>query len=149
MKTAHNIIISVFSNEGEDAEKINEALVRLVNLDLEKEKLKVEHEAAEGVQNNKIDIFRIKLEKDRHINSFFENLLSKLGQQQKDLIVKQIKTRIDDDCNFYIRLDKEKLFEGQYHITEKGNCYHIKTLVAAYPKKKEKAVEIVKRLILG
>lgn len=149
MKTAHNITISVFSNEGEDSEKIKEGLIKLAALDMEKEKIKIEQEKAEGVLGNRIDIFKINLEKERHVKSFLRNLFSKLSQQQKELLVKQTETRVDDECRFFLRLDKNKLLEGKYWITEKGDCYHIKILIAAYPAKKENAVEIVKKLILS
>jgi hypothetical protein len=149
MKTAHNVMITVFSNEGEDSEKIKEGLIKLAALNLEKEKIKIEQEKAEGVLGSRIDIFRINLEKERHVNSFLENLFFKLSQQQKELIIKQIETRVDDECRFFLRLDKDKLLEGQYWVTDKGNCFHIKISIAAYPAKKEKAVEIVRKLILG
>jgi RNA binding exosome subunit len=149
MKFAHNISISVFSNEGEDTEKIKEGLIKLAGLGLEKEKIKLEHEPAEGVKGNKIDIFRINLEKERHVNRFLGNLFSKLSQQQKELLIKQIETRVDDECRFFLRLDKDNVLEGKYRITDRGNCYHIKVLIAAYPAKKGNAVEIVRKLILS
>jgi RNA binding exosome subunit len=148
MKIAHSVLITVFSNEGEDSEKIKEGLIKLIGLDLEKEKIKLEHEAAEGAAGNKIEIFKIKLEKERHVNSFLKDIISKLNQQQKELLTKQVETRVDDECNFFLRIDKEKFFEGRYWITDRGNCYHIKTLIAAYPANKEKAVDIVKKHIL-
>ena len=53
MKRLNNVIISVF--EKEDLVNVKQALINLVGLDLEKEKLKIIESAAEGFEN-KINI---------------------------------------------------------------------------------------------
>jgi len=147
MKTIHNVIISVFAKEGEDLESIKKILLQLVGLDTERERIILEHSTAEGIESSKMDILRIRLEKERHVNNFFEDLISKFSEEQKELLTRQLDSRIDDGCYFFIRLDKTKLLNGEYQITDSGDCFHIKILVAAYPAKKERAIEIVKGLI--
>ena len=147
MKIAHNVTIKVFAKEGEDAEKIKKGLSKMIPLDFDKEKIKIDETTAEGFENKKINIFEIKLEKERHITKFFENLLEKISERQKDMLLKQIDSRIDEECNFFIRLDKEKIFDNGYLITDSGDCYHIKTAVAAYPSKKEAAKKVIEQMI--
>ena len=61
------------------------------------------------------------------------------------MVVKQ-EDRLDEECNFFIRLDKEKLMNGECWITDSGDCYHIKISVAAFPKKKERAKQVVEQI---
>ena len=52
----------------------------------------------------------------------------------------------DDDLNFFLRLEKPKLFNHEYWITDSGDCMHIKINLAAFPKKKEKAAPLIKEI---
>ena len=79
------------------------------------------------------------IDKDRFIKEFLSNLLEKLSPDTKDLILKQLDSRIDDECKFFLRFDKQKLLEEDYlWLTDKGDCYHIAVTVAAFPAKKER-----------
>ena len=141
MKIAHTITITVFTKEDEDKQKIKEKLLELIPEGIDKEKLKIEEQTATGFNEKKITITKLTLEKENHTTKFLKNLFSKLSNEQKNMLSKQKESRTDEECNFYIRLDKEKLNQGQYHITDEGNCYHIKTSIAAFPAKKENAIK--------
>ncbi|MBI2664813.1 hypothetical protein HYX10_05745 [Candidatus Woesearchaeota archaeon] len=146
MKAANNASIRVFCREDEDKKTITEKLRMLLPFDLEKEKIRVEEQKAEGFQEKRISIISAALTKDRHINAFIENLLNNLGEEKKTLL-EQIDSRLDDDLNFFLRLDKEMLLKNKFVLTDAGNCYHIKINIASFPKRKEKAVEILRRLL--
>lgn len=147
MKVAHNITVSVFVKEGEEIGQIRQSFLQMISLDLEKEKLKLKQTTAKGAENNKIEIIEIKLEKERHVNSFLDDLFSKFNDEQKELLTKQLDSRVDDECHFFIRLDKKRLLNKEYWVTDSGDCFHIKISIAAYPAKKENAIEAVKGLI--
>jgi RNA-binding protein len=147
MKIAHSITITVFAKEEEDKQKIKEKLLGLVPEGIDKEKLKLNEQAATGFSEKKITIYTLTIDKENHITKFLKNILSKLSNEQKNMLSNQIESRIDEECNFYIRLDKEKLYEGECHMTDQGNCYHIKTHLAAFPAKKEKATEIARKIV--
>ena len=95
-----------------------------------------------------IQIFEVDLEKDSEIREFLDFLVSKLNSDQKKLLLKQIHSRLDEELNFFLRLDKEKLINGEYWITDSGNCYHIKILLAVYPKKRAKGIEIIRKIFI-
>jgi len=44
-------------------------------------------------------------------------------------------------------LNKDKFLVDKYELTDAGNCLHIKIAIAAYPNKREVAVEILKQII--
>jgi RNA-binding protein len=95
-----------------------------------------------------IDITKIQfvINKDKHINYFFQKLKEELGKKQCELIISQ-ENRIDDNCNLFIRIDKTELIEkNKFVLTESGNCFHIKIKLACYPNKKETALKVVKEI---
>jgi hypothetical protein len=145
MKLAHNVQLRVFVKPSDDETKTKNALLSLLPPNLEKEKIKLNRQIATGFNEQKIIIYEVLLCKDRHINQFLEQLKQKLSSEQKELILKQ-KNRIDQDCNLFIRLDKEKLINNHFWITDSGNCYHLKISLACFPKSKEKAYAVVKEI---
>jgi RNA-binding protein len=143
MKYFHSIKLTVFSKPEDDEEKIRKALLNIIPFDLEKEKVDCKAQIASGFTERKIKIFEIRLSKQRHTDAFFESLMSKLNDEQKKLLLRQKDTRLDDNLNFFIRLDKEKLMGNEYFITDFGNCFHIMISIAAFPAKKEAALKII------
>lgn len=147
MKTANSIKISVFCYEDEDESKVLEIFLGFFPFNLEEEKIIVLKTNARGFKERNIKIFEVNLTKDMHINLFLENLNNKLNNEQKQLIIKQADSRLDENLNFYIRFDKQKLIKEQRTwITESGDCFHLKINIAAFPRKKEKAVEMIKEI---
>ena len=79
-------------------------------------------------------------------DDYSESSITRLSAEQKELLRIQAESRIDHDLNFYLRLDKAKLLQGQYWITDEGDCFHIKISLAVFPKKLEKAIELAKEM---
>lgn len=147
MKIAHYIKITVFVKPEDDEDKINNKLLDLIPFNLEKEKVELKQTKAKGFNEREINIFEINLVKDKHIELFLGSLINNLSKEAKELILKQADSRIDQDCNFFLRLSKDKLINAnEYWITDQGNCFHIKVNIAAFPKKKEKALEIIDKI---
>ncbi len=147
MKTAHNIKLSVFSYEsdGEDTEKIAGALTSLCPFDLEKEKLVINRTSAQGFKERKIIIMEIILKKERHTKKFLQHLKENISEEHINLIKSQITSRLDEELNFFIRLDKPKLLENKFYLTDSGNCFHIRMSIAAYPANRVSALETVRQ----
>ena len=148
MKTIHFIAIRVFSHEdkGDDTALIIKKLTSLFPFDLEKEKIVIKTKKAEGFADKIIIVFTVMLTKDRHVNGFLSNLAEKLGDEAKT-IIEQVDSRVDDELNLFIRLDKEMMMKDKYVLTDSGNCYHLRVNLAAFPKKKEKAAGIVSQIL--
>jgi len=147
MKRAHSVHIRVFAKEGEDIAKIKEGLSFMVPFDYEKEKIKVDETNAIGFSDKQIKIFEITLSKERHINAWLNLLVNSLKKEQKDMLLRQIDTRIDDECCFFIRFDKDKIFDKEFFITDSGSCYHVRISLAAYPKTRENSKKIVEEML--
>jgi RNA binding exosome subunit len=147
MKYVHNVVISVFSKQGDDLGKIKQALEGLALLDLSKDKVVFSDSVVKGHFDEDIHVLEITIKREAHLNRFLKLFIAKLSDDQRKLLVSQADSRVDDDCHFYIRFDKRKLLEeDRLWITDSGDCFHLKFTLAAYPVKKVVGVKIVERL---
>lgn len=147
MKLAHQIKLSVFSKQEDNEKDVLNSFLSLIPFNLEEEKLEIKTSTAEGFEHKRIKTLELTLTKEKHTNKFLENLINKLTDEQKQLILNQADSRLDENLKFFLRFDKDKLVkEDKLWLTDKGNCFHIKISIAAFPSKKEKALEVVKNL---
>ena len=145
-KIAHRIELSVFikEEEAEQEKDILEALRSLVPFDLGEEKVRLEMQKAKGFNERAILIARIVLGKIRHVRAGLEHIRESLSPQQRSMILDQAHSRLDDDNNFFIRLDKRSLLDkNRLTLTDSGECFHLKIGLVAYPKTKGAALEAV------
>lgn len=148
MKWAHNITITVFAKPEEDIERIRQGLAALVPFDLEVHKITIREKRAQGFNERIIRIFSIKLTKQRHTREFLRFLLGQLSAKQKRQLTSQADSRTDEECDFYIRIDKDQWADQhRLQLTDSGHCYHLKLSLAAFPKKRENALTLVGQLL--
>jgi RNA binding exosome subunit len=147
MKYAHNIEMRVFSKEEDDEELIVETIKKLFPFDFEKEKIEFKSKISYGFEDKKIKILSVFVKKERHTTAVLKNMMKNLEQEQKDMLLKQLNSRLDESLHFYFRLDKEKLLNDEYFITDSGNCFRFKISIAAYPHKREVAKKIVNEIL--
>ncbi|MBI2580573.1 hypothetical protein HYV85_02065 [Candidatus Woesearchaeota archaeon] len=148
MKIAHSASIRVFCGEEENEAEVTEGLKWLVPLDLEKEKIVIQRHNALGFGDRRIAVFEVALTKERHVKAFIENLLQKLPEQQEQLLMKQLDSRIDDQANFFVRFEKEILAKHRdLLVTDGGNCYHVRIKIASFPSTKKSAVTVMKKVL--
>jgi len=146
MKLAHNIVMSVFCIDANSEPSLESVFHSLLPVDFEKEKITFIKRNAQGFQEKNIRILELIISKERHINEFLANLLKLMDNDQKNLMIRQFDSRLDSDLNFYLRIDKDKILENKFWITDSGSCFHIKLALAAFPKKKETAFALVKEI---
>ena len=147
MKLAHQIKLKVFSYEknNEDDKLILDRFLELFPFDLKDQKIELKKTQAFGFNEMKITIFDVALTKEKHTKQFIENLIKNKDEGQKKLILSQLESRLDDNLDFFLRFDKgEYLKNNNLRLTVSGNCFHVMMSVAAFPKKREIAVDIVK-----
>ena len=147
MKLAHQIKAKVFSYEkvNEDEKLILDKFLQLFPFDLKEQKIELKKTQAFGFNENKIAIFDVALTKEKHTKQFLENLIKNIDEEQRKLILSQLESRLDDNLDFFLRFDKDEYLKNdKLKLTDSGNCFHIKISVAAFPKKRELALDIVK-----
>lgn len=147
MLQIHHIWITIYCKPEDNEEDILENFRKFLPFNLEEEKIKIERHSAASVKERKIIIFQVHLGKTRHINKFIQHLNKILNQQQKELLLKQKESRLDEGNHFFVRFDKDKLIqENRFFITDKGNCYHLKMSIAAFPITRENALRVVEEI---
>jgi RNA binding exosome subunit len=112
-----------------------------------KEKVKVVSDPFIDSYHQKRYLITMSLDKQKHVTAFVKNLFSSFSKDQLMTLDKQAETRVDDECHFYIRLDKEPLLKNELVITDSGDCFHITLTVASYPHKQSVAIQTVKKYL--
>jgi len=149
MKYIHNITIRAFSKD--DTQKsIENGFDYLIPFDLLKEKIKIKTEYFGADSDNPgaepITVYSIFFDRQAFIGGFMRYFRSLLSPSQKKNIIERAEKFMDEDCAIYIRIDKDELRKEKLELVDHGNCFHITMNIAAFPKKKEKALEVVRML---
>lgn len=148
MKYAHSIKLTVFSYENENVQNILDAFLKFFPFNLEENKVELRKTTAQGFNETTITIFEVVLVKTNLINRFLDFILGSLDKKQKELILKQIDSKLDENLDFFIRFDKEEWTNNKkLELTDSGKCFHLKIDVAAFPRKREVGLKIIRELI--
>ncbi|RME78139.1 hypothetical protein D6774_02120 [Candidatus Woesearchaeota archaeon] len=135
----HSVTITVFADETSKDQR-KEGLLQLIPF-----KAKIEESTATGLEDDTIYIYKVTLKNTSEHRQLFTHLYELLDEEDKNLIDEQLETRIDDTCHFFLRfLAPQWIHSESLELTEEGNCYHLKALVAAYPARKEQAVQTMR-----
>ncbi|MBP1946077.1 RNA-binding protein [Methanobacterium petrolearium] len=135
----HNLSYRAFVYSTESEEKVREAICTLLPTALP------EKEVTEGYHNNPVIILHGKITKKREINDFLEKLRS-LKPSVKKKILKELHNRMDDKGNLFLRFDKQCAYLGDLKMVEHGDALHLKLKIAAYPARKEIALEVAQKI---
>ncbi|TXT53490.1 MAG: hypothetical protein BAJALOKI1v1_2400004 [Promethearchaeota archaeon] len=147
MLVAHSITVEIFVQPKENADQIRTKLLSLFPFDLKEEKIELYEKSVMGFNKELIKVLRVELSKNKHINAFFDNIITQLSEQTKQLIRDQARKRLDPHLNFFLRFDKQNLLtQNLYKLTEQGDCIYIKFKIAAFPKNEENALKIIYEL---
>lgn len=128
--TFHWLRVQIFCYATENPELISETMEALLGTsDFDREISVSEH-------GNEIMIFSCRMTKQKE----FKALFSRLGDEVIDDIKGDIENRVDEDCTFYIRLDKQEAVQGRYRIAHHGDVIAITGKVQSHPARKDVAV---------
>jgi len=142
-------LITVFAKEEESLAAVKEGLVALLAFDNpENENIMIEQRIATGFNERRISIFSTKLSKERHTFQFIRRLIGLISKKDMARIRKELESRVDEECNFFLRFEKGPWNEGRKLVlTDSGECYHIRMSVAAFPAKREVALAVLRELL--
>ncbi len=130
--TLHNLCFRAFCHSTEDEGKVRTAL--LFASGGKEERMK--RTKCEGYYGNPIVILDICIESSRAIKSFFE----RLSKGDRNALQGDLERRVDEDCAFYLRLDKQEAFLGKLAVREVGDENDIIAVhgkIKSYPKNRD------------
>ena len=98
-----------------------------------------------GEHGNVMTILEARLTHQRQ----YRNLFINLGEPVRQWILDDLENRIDDDCVFYVRLDKQKAVQGIYEPAHHGDVIAITGKVQSHPARKDVAIRNLKEFLTG
>ena len=134
----HNIKFRVFVYENEDVDELSQAILNILP------EAEIEAEEAEGLTEDKIIILSGTVSKKRYTKEFFNLLLESVDL---DKLNDDLERKMDEKGNWFLRFDKEEAIDEKMTIKDSGDSIHLKIKIAAYPAKKEIAVDKVREAI--
>ena len=136
----HNIKFRAFVYEHESIDEISQAILNILP------EAEIEAEEAEGLLEDKIIILSGTVSKKRYTKTFFNTLLE---WTDLDKLNEDLERKIDEKGNWFLRFDKEDAFDEIWTIKDSGDSIHLKVKIAAFPAKKQIAVDKVREAILN
>lgn len=129
--TFHWLRIETFCYATEKEELVSQTFRDLVGTD------EFQTDVSESEHGNQMLILQHMATKQREMDEIFSRLGKELLQELSD----DLENRIDEDCVFYTRLDKQKAVCGEYRVAHHGDVISITGKVASNPARKEVAME--------
>lgn len=137
--TFHWIRVQTFCYATERKELLEEVMEELLG-DAE-----YSEELTESEHGNTMIILEARLTKQKQFRQLFE----KLGADIRGWIIADMENRIDEDCVFYMRLDKQKAVQGEYAVAHHGDVISITGKVQSHPARKEIAARTLEEFLAG
>ena len=125
----------------EDKEKVGEAMATLFPFEFV-----ITVSEAKGHYGNPLLYLEVEMTKKREIKEFWNHLMELLGEQRK-FLVNLLEEKVDDQGVLHIRIDKQKAYLGEVELTEGGDAIVVKAKIVTYPAKRDKIIEVAKRLV--
>lgn len=135
----HWLRTQVFCYATENEDLIHDTMVELLDND------EFDVEVCDSEHGNRMIILQQELKKQKE----FVALFSKFPQKLIDAVIDDIENRIDDDCVFYLRLNKQKAVQGEYAIAHHGDVISVTGKVVSHPARKEIAVANLTEFLKG
>ena len=129
--TFHWLRIETFCYATEKEELVSQTFRDLVGTD------EFQTDVSESEHGNQMLILQHMATKQREMDEIFSRLGKGLLQELSD----DLENRIDEDCVFYTRLDKQRAVCGEYRVAHHGDVISITGKVASNPARKEVAME--------
>ncbi|MBQ4411347.1 MAG: exosome protein [Candidatus Methanomethylophilus sp.] len=129
--TFHWLRIETFCYATEKEELVSQTFRDLVGTD------EFQTDVSESEHGNQMLILQHMATKQREMDEIFSRLGKELLQELSD----DLENRIDEDCVFYTRLDKQRAVCGEYRVAHHGDVISITGKVASNPARKEVAMD--------
>jgi RNA binding exosome subunit len=126
----HYVDLRTFCYATEDEKRVEAALRTFLP-----EETEIERDVTEGHNGDRIVVLSVRLERADDVRHVLDRLVE---LDDFDRLLEELEARIDDNCAFYIGLDKQAAYKN---AVEFGDGLMLRGKVEAYPAKKERAIE--------
>jgi len=137
-----NAVVSTFVHATEDEQRVLSALRTLLP-----EKVEVRRSKLKGHHGNPIVNLEAKVGQRKLLRETWQRVLAKLHAGELEKLGKIVPERIDGNCFFYLRFDKQLAHAGELALTDSGDAVRLRLKVAAYPAKREVAIKLLEKFM--
>ena len=131
----HYVDLRAFCYATEDDQRVEAALRTFLPEDVE-----LDRAESAGHHGDRILVVSARVERADEMR----HVLDRLAElDDVDSVVDELDERVDDNCAFYLTLDKQAAFNGEIR---RGDGITFRSKVEAYPAKREKAVANAREL---
>jgi RNA binding exosome subunit len=131
----HYVDLRAFCYATEDESRVEQALRTFLP-----EEAEIDRSVTEGHHGDRIVVLSARVERSDEVR----HVLDVLGETDDiDTFVDELDDRVDDNCAFFLTLDKQAAFRGDVAL---GDGITFRTKVEAYPANREAAVENAREL---
>lgn len=135
----HWMKVRIFCYATEDQEKLHDLMRRISG------KEDFDAEMSDGHHGNSMIILSAELKRDGECRDLFK----RLGNDAVTYILTNLSERIDDDCTFHLRLDKQAAVQESYKIAHHGDVVSITCKIASHPARKDIAEANMRNFLEG
>jgi RNA binding exosome subunit len=139
MGTFHWVRVRLFCYATEDEEKLHRLISEISGSD------DIDAEISDGHHGNSMIIFSAEVKNEAECRALF----GRLGKNIVENIIDNIDGRMDDDCTFYMRLDKQSAVSGIHIAANHGDVVSITCKIASHPARKSIAVNNLRKFLEG
>lgn len=125
----HYLDLRTFSYETEDEARVETALRTFVPEDAP-----LDRAETAGHHGDRIVVLSTRLERADEMRHVLEAIAA---AGEFAALVDEVTDRVDDDCAFFVRLDKQRAYQGQVAL---GQGIQLRGKVEAYPASRENAI---------
>ena len=136
----HWLEARAFAHATEDEERVVAALRTLLP------EGEVRREKLEGHFGNPLLMLAVRAERAEGIRAVWRRIVDALG---RDAILGGLEERVDEDGLYHLRVDKQQASLGMIAPPSDGDVIDVRAKVAAYPKKREIALRVLREFVEG
>ncbi len=144
----HYIALRTTAQATEDPLKVRSVLDLFLSPQKEeKDSSDIVHETvAEGYHGNPIIVMEAEVKKKKDCQYIIDYIRHNLGATGIDRLINELPRRVDDDCNLFIRFDKQEAYQGRLVITSSSDAVHLRMKIEVYPARREAGIEAAREM---
>ncbi|MGP3668152.1 MAG: RNA-binding domain-containing protein [Candidatus Bathyarchaeota archaeon] len=139
--------VRVISHATENIEKVLESLKNVLTSEVYSG-VNFSEEKLEGHHGNPIVLVKTKVYSKSYARKIIYNVFSRLEDFDRNLLLKRLEDNIDEDGNFYLRLDKQAAYNGVFKVSS-SDPIHLKIKLTVPRRQREKISEFFRKMIVG
>jgi RNA binding exosome subunit len=146
----HYIHLRTSAQATEDPEKVRSALKLLLppqGKSARKYTTSVHETITTGYHGNLIILMEAELKGNKDCLYVVDRIRESLGPAGISRLAAELENRVDDECNLYIRFNKQEAFLGKLMTTTKSDSILVRIKIKAYPASPVKAIQIARSFL--